>query len=159
MLQQSALTVEVLVSGVWLSEQRLLLILTWNGPLYPESVEKSLLLSIKNAVLVQWMSVAEIKCHALCLIPLAAFKSSRSCQYAAIQWWRGFALSYISRCPLLLERGHSELFLALWDAWQSPLNTAVRIMCSLVQKGLCLIVGLVFVPVSQWKQKIEEILN
>jgi len=38
---------------------------------------------------------------------------------------------------------------------------AVRITCSLVQKGLCsyLIVGLVSVPVSQWKQKIEGVLN
>lgn len=145
MLQQSALTLEVLVSCVtlfWeLLEQILLLILTWKGPLYPETAEKSLLLSIKNAVLLQWMSVAETKWHALCPIPWAAFRSSRSCQYAAIQWWRGFAPGYISRCPLLLQRGHSELFFTLWDSWQSPLNPAVRIICSLVQKQLCLIMG------------------
>lgn len=38
---------------------------------------------------------------------------------------------------------------------------AVRIICSLVQKGVCsyLTVGLVSVPMSQWKQKIEGVLN
>lgn len=38
---------------------------------------------------------------------------------------------------------------------------AVRIICSLVQKGLCsyLIMALVSVLVSQWKQKIEGVLN
>lgn len=153
------------------------------------------------------MSIAEIRWHALCSIPWAAFKvCSRSCLmvqhlHCLLFHLFGVSFSYIctyfpagkvfpAPCPFLsirysmLPHNDEETLLPvtfpgvpscfsgdiLNSFWIVPHTLgcvaassvpAVRIISSLVQKGLCsyVIVGLVSVPVSQWKQKIEGVLN
>lgn len=214
MLWQSALMLEVLVSGVWRcfgscqnkAKTVLLLLLTWKGPLYPEtgrgipsSVNKE-----RSATLIDLCSRDEAACSVP--HPMSSFQSlcSRSClmvqqllcllfhlfsgflllhMYIFPCWKsclppRSSLLSGAVCCHTMVKRLCSQLHFRVsslasvrtsWILWLVPHTLgcvaassvpAVRIICSLVQKGLCsyLIVDL-SVPVSQWKQKIEGVLN
>lgn len=88
-----------------------------------------------------------------------------------------FSLPFCTvRCNILPHNGEEPLLPVTFLHWRYPefwvvphtlecmavfSVPAVRIICSLVQKRLCsyLIVGLVSVPVSQCKQKIQRVLN
>lgn len=216
MLQQSVLTLEVLVSGVWCclgSRQNkaktfLLLILTWKGPLYPETVRgiPSSVSKECSATLVDVYSRDKVACSVL--HPMSGFQTllqilphGTAIALSAFPPIWGFLLLHLyifpcwksippPPCPFLtvrysmLPHNDEETLLPvtfpgvpscfsgdiLNSFWIVPHTLgcvaassvpAVRIISSLVQKGLCsyVIVGLVSVPVSQWKQRIEGVLN
>lgn len=200
----------MLVSGVWhcfwscqnKAKTFLLLILTWRGSLYPETVRGIPSVNKEcGATLVDVCSREVVTCSVPC--PMSSFQSlcSRPCLMAQqllcllFHLLRGFLLLHmylfpcwksclflsplpflIVRCSMLPHNGVETLLPVTFPGvpscfsrnilnsfWIVPHTlgcvaassvTAVQIICSLVQKGLrsYLKVGLVSVPVSQWKQ-------